>query len=150
MLQMLLDPLALQILLDKLFLIFVNQFQHKIQEYLHTSRLILIKKKANQTENWNLEVTSTSCGYIKVVIIAYLKSFDPLFSPQFFALTPKKLVVATKISVDKDFVTISVYTSRDKVLVVFLLFCKIFSSSFCLENLNIIIIIIIIIIIVRG
>ena len=56
---------ALQILLHKHFLINVNQFQHKTQEYIHSPRLILIKKKTNQTENCNLEVISVSPGYVK-------------------------------------------------------------------------------------
>ena len=56
---------ALQILLHKHFLIYVNQVQHKKEEYIHSHRLILIKKKTNQTENCHLEVISASPGYVK-------------------------------------------------------------------------------------
>ena len=69
--------------------------------------------------------------------VAYPKSSDPLFNSQLYALTPKKLVVAAEIFIDKDFVTINVYTSRVKFFFLFL-FCKTLSASFRLENLTMI------------
>ena len=120
---------ALPIFLYKQFLIHVNQFQHKTQKYIHSSWLILTKKRTNQTGNCNLKLISASgdmwgsweCSLwfnSKFnLIVAYPKSFDPLFSPQLFALTPKKLVVATKTFIYKDFVNINVYTSRVKFFI---------------------------------
>ena len=47
--------------------------------------------------------------------VAYPKRYDPLLSPQLFALTPKKLVEVPKTFIDKVFVSINVFTSRVKV-----------------------------------
>ena len=66
---------ALQILLQKHFLIYVNKFQHKTKEYIHSPRLILIKKKTNQTEHCNLEVISASPGYVKFLRLLPLVQF---------------------------------------------------------------------------
>ena len=66
---------ALQIFLHKHFLIYVNQFQRKTREYIHSPRLLFTKETTNQTENCNPEVISASPGYVRFVRLLPLVRF---------------------------------------------------------------------------
>ena len=96
----------------------------------------------------NLEVVFESPGYMLNLwycsfffnskfnlAVTYPKSFDPRFSPHFFALTPKIPVVATKTFINKNFYIQSMSILWGLKFLFLLLLRKTLSACFYLEDL---------------